>query len=113
MTAPRARKTDHARQAAAIRERFPQLDAAVVAAQQALDDALITGSDTRPYRGQLRMSIQARKKADAALVDIERQQEAEARERITTAARAIEKKAGDARAQLVKKFQFTIDGLSA
>lgn len=109
MTAPRARKTDHHRQAAAIRERFPQLDAAIVAAQQALDDALLTGSDTRPYRSHVRTSIQARKKADSALQAVLDEQEAESRERVVAAARTIEKKASDARAKLLKKFEFSLE----
>ena len=108
MTAPR-KKTDHHRQAAAIRERFPQLDAAIVAAQQALDDALITGSDSRPYRSHLRTSIQARKKADSALQAIEVEQEAERQTAIIAAARVIEKKSHDARAKLLKKFEFSLE----
>lgn len=108
MTAPR-KKTDHHRQAAAIRERFPQLDAAIVAAQQALDDALLTGSDSRPYRGAVRVAKAARAKADSALAAILAEQEAESRERITTAARAISAKAEAARKKLLARFEFSLE----
>lgn len=113
MTAPRARKTDHARQAAAIRERFQQLDAAIAAAQQALDDALLTGSDSRPYRGAVRTAKTARAKADSALQAIIAEQEAESRERVVAAARAVEAKSEAARKKLLARFEFTIEGLSA
>lgn len=112
MTAPR-KKTDHHRQAAAIRERFPQLDAAIVAAQQALDAALIAGSDTKPYRGHHRMSIQARAKADHALAAIVAEQEAERQTAIVATARVIEAKAEAAGRRLIARFEFKIEGLHA
>lgn len=110
MTSPtRPRKTDHHRQVAAIRERLPQLDAAIAAAQRALDDALVSGSDTRPYRGQLRMARAARQKAECALQAITAEQAAEARDRVVAAARIIEKKASDARIKLLRKFEFSLE----
>lgn len=108
MTAPR-KKTDHARQAAAIRERFPQLDAAIVAAQQALDDALITGSDTRPYRGAVRTAKAARAKADSALQAVLAEQASERQAAIIAAARAIEQKSRTAREKLLGKFSFSLE----
>lgn len=112
MTAPR-KKTDHHRQAAAIREKLPALDAAVEAAQGALDAALIAGSDSRAYRSHLRTSIQARKKADNALAAIEAEQEAERQAAIIAAARVIEAKAEAARRRLIARFEFKIEGLHA
>jgi hypothetical protein len=107
------KKPDHARQIAAIREKLPALDAAVEAAQGALDAALIAGSDSRPYRSHYRTSKAARAKADSALAAIEAEQEAESRERITAAARAIEAKAESARKRLIARFEFKIEGLHA
>ena len=103
------KKPDHARQIAAIREKLPALDAAVEAAQGALDAALIAGSDSRAYRSHLRTSIQARKKADNALAAIEAEQEAERQAAIIAAARVIEKKASDAREKLLGKFSFSLE----
>lgn len=103
------KKTDHHRQIAAIKERLPQLDAAIAAAQQALDDALVAGSDSRPYRGHLRTSIQARKKADSALAAIVAEQEAERQTAIVAAARVIETKAESARKKLLARFAFSLE----
>ncbi|TXG87839.1 MAG: hypothetical protein E6R10_07185 [Rhodocyclaceae bacterium] len=103
------KKPDHARQIAAIREKLPALDAAVEAAQGALDAALIAGSDSRPYRSHYRTSKAARAKADSALAAIEAEQASERQTAIVAAARAIEKKSHDARAKLLKKFEFSLE----
>ena len=106
----RARKPDALeKQVAAIQEKLPALDAAVEAARQALDDALVSGNDTRPYRGHLRMTIAARTKAERALADLAAQQQAERQTAIVAQARAIEQKAADARAKLLKKFEFSLE----
>lgn len=111
MTAPtRPRKADALeKQAQAIREKLPQLDAAVEAARQALDDALVSGSDTRPFRGHLRMTLTAKAKAERAIADLADQQQAERQNAIVAAARAIEQKAATARASLLKKFEFSLE----
>ena len=103
------KKPDHARQIAAIREKLPALDAAVEAAQGALDAALIAGSDSRPYRSHYRTSKAARAKADSALAAIIAEQEAERQAAIVDTARVIEKKASDARTKLLKKFEFSLE----
>lgn len=106
----RTRKPDALeKQIAAIREKLPQLDAAVEAARLALDDALVAGNDTRPYRGHLRMSIAAKTKAARALAAVLDEQEAARQVGIAAAARAIEAKAEAARAKLLKKFEFSLE----
>lgn len=111
MTTPtRPRKADALqKQIDAITAKIPGLDAAVAAAQQALDDALIAGSDSRPYRGHLRMEVSAKTKAARALADLVAKQEAERQVGIVAAARAIEAKAEAARAKLLKKFEFSLE----
>ena len=106
----RPRKPDALeKQVAAIREKLPGLDAAVDAARQALDDALVAGNDSRPYRGHLRMTVAARAKAERALADLAAQQQAERQAALVAQARAIEQKAADARAKLLKKFEFSLE----
>lgn len=106
----RARKPDALeKQVAAIQEKLPALDAAVEAARLALDDALVAGNDSRPYRGHLRMTLAARAKAERALADLAAQQQAERQAALVAQARAIEQKAADARAKLLKKFEFSLE----
>lgn len=110
MNAPtRPRKTDYEKQADAIRQRFPQLDAAIVAAQQALDDALVQGNDTRPYRGHMRMTLAAKAKAERAIADLAAQQQAERQNAVIAAARDIEAKAEAARKKLLARFEFSLE----
>ena len=106
----RPRKPDALeKQIAAIQEKLPALDAAVEAARLALDDALVAGNDSRPYRGHLRMTLAARAKAERALADLAAQQQAERQATLVAQARAIEQKAADARAKLLKKFEFSLE----
>ena len=105
----RTRKPDLEKQAQAIREKLPGLDAAVEAARLALDDALVAGNDTRPYRGHLRMTLAARTKAERALADLAAQQQAERQVGIVAAARAIEAKAEAARKKLLARFDFSLE----
>lgn len=106
----RPRKPDALeKQIAAIRDKLAGLDAAVEAARQALDDALVAGNDTRPYRGHLRMTIAARTKAERALADLAAQQQAERQTAIVAQARAIEAKAEAARKKLLARFDFSLE----
>lgn len=106
----RPRKLDATqKQIDALTAKLPQLDAAVEAARTALDDALVTGSDTRPYRGHLRMTGAARTKAERALADLAAQQQAERQSAIVAAARAIEAKAEAARKKLLARFEFSLE----
>ena len=97
------------KQIAAIQEKLPALDAAVEAARQALDDALLSGNDTRPYRGHLRMTLAARAKAERALADLAAQQQAARQATIVAAARAIEAKTEAARKKLLARFDFSLE----
>ena len=106
----RPRKPDALeKQVAAIQEKLPALDAAVEAARLALDDALVAGNDTRPYRGHLRMTIAARTKAERALADLAAQQQAERQTAIVAAARSIEARAEAARKKLLARFDFSLE----
>lgn len=105
----RTRKPDLEKQAQAIREKLPGLDAAVEAARQALDDAIVSGSDTRPYRGHLRMTVTARVKAERAMAAVIAQQQAERQTAIVAQARAIEAKAEAARKKLLARFDFSLE----
>lgn len=111
MIAPtRPRKPDALeKQVAALREKLPQLDSAVEAARSALDDALVAGNDSRPYRGHLRMSIAARTKAERALAAVLAEQEAARQVVIVAAARVIEAKAEAARKKLLSRFEFSLE----
>ena len=97
------------KQIQAISEKLPGLDAAVEAARQALDDALVSGNDTRPYRGHVRMTVAAKTKAERALADLAAQQQAERQTAIVAAARAIEQKAEAARKKLLARFDFSLE----
>lgn len=106
----RTRKPDALeKQIAAIQEKLPALDAAVEAAQQALDAALIAGSDSRPYRGHLRVTLAAKAKADRAIGELAAQQRDERQAGIVAAARAIEAKAEAARKKLLDRFAFSLE----
>lgn len=105
----RPRKPDYEKQIAALQEKLPGLDAAVEAARQALDDALVAGSDTRPYRGHWRMTVAARTKAERAIADLAQQQRDERQAAIVAQARAIEAKAEAARKKLLARFAFSLE----
>lgn len=106
----RPRKPDALeKQIAAIRDKLPGLDAAVEAARLALDDALVAGNDSRPYRGHLRMTVAAKGKAERALADLAAQQQAERQTAIIASARAIEAKAEAARKKLLARFDFSLE----
>ena len=106
----RPRKPDALeKQVAAIREKLPGLDAAVDAARQALDDALVAGNDSRPYRGHLRMTLAAKAKAERALADLAAQQQAERQAALVAQARGIEARAEAARKKLLARFEFSLE----
>ena len=106
----RTRKPDALeKQMQAISEKLPGLDAAVETARQALDDALVTGSDTRPFRGHMRMTVTAKAKAERALADLAAQQQAERQNAVIAAARVIEQKAEAARKKLLARFEFSLE----
>ena len=106
----RPRKPDALqKQIDALTAKLPGLDAAVEAARQALDDALVSGSDTRPFRGHFRMTVAAKTKAERALADLADQQRDERQSAIVAAARDIEAKAEAARKKLLARFSFSLE----
>ena len=109
MNAPTRKPSAIEKQMQAIRDKLPGLDAAVDAARLALDDALVAGNDSRPYRGHLRMTVAARAKAERALADLAAQQQAERQATLVAQARAIEARAEAARKKLLARFDFSLE----
>jgi len=106
---PTRKAPDFAARIAVITRQIQDLDAAVSSAEQALDEALLAGQDTRPCRGQLRQARASREQADRALQNVIADRQEADRQRQAAAARAIDAKAEQATAALLAQYDFALD----
>lgn len=106
-------RADFSVRIAALQSQLPKVDAAVAAAQLALDAALLAGQDSRPFHGALRLARASRLHAERAIENVIASQKDAERQRHADAAAPIDAATAKATADLVARYDFTIEGLPA